>query len=78
MISNYFLSWAWSDFSPRIVSISSCMKAQGTVEPCRGHLSPLGQKACNTNCQDQTEMKVLLTSLPCLMMESLQQAKQNL
>ena len=78
IISNYFLSWAWSDFSPRIVSISSCMKAQGTVEPCRGHLSPLGQKAWNTNCQDQTEVMIVLTSLPCLMMESLQQAKQNL
>ena len=55
MISNYFLSWPWSDFSPRIVSISSCMKAQGTVDPCRGHLSPLGQKACNRNCQNTTE-----------------------
>jgi hypothetical protein len=30
---------------PRMVWISSCMKAQGTVEPASGHFSPLGQKA---------------------------------
>ena len=49
-LAHYFLSWPGSDFSPKIVSISSCMKAQGTVEPCSGHLSPLGQKAWNRNC----------------------------
>lgn len=44
------LSWlAGSDFSPRMVSISSCMKAQGTVEPCSGHRSPLGQNACSSS-----------------------------
>ena len=32
-------------YFPRIVCISSCMNAQGTVEPARGHLSPLGQNA---------------------------------
>ena len=31
---------------PRMVCISSCMKAQGTVEPASGHFSPLGQNAC--------------------------------
>ena len=36
-----------------MVSISSCMKAQGTVEPCRGHLSPLGQNAWNENHQSR-------------------------
>lgn len=49
--------------SPRMVSISSFMKAHGIWEPCNGHLSPLGQYA---------------SLLPCLMMESLQQEKQNL
>merc|ERR1719462_1120638 len=46
-----------------MVSISSFMKAHGIWEPCSGHLSPLGQYA---------------SLLPCLMMESLQQEKQNL
>lgn len=27
----------------RMVAISPCMKAQGTLEPTRGHFSPLGQ-----------------------------------
>jgi len=49
-------------FISRMVVISSCMKAQGTVEPASGHLSPLGQNA----------------SLPCLIILSLQQEKQNL
>lgn len=39
----HFLSPCLSPCSPRIVSISSCMKAQGTLLPCKGHLSPLGQ-----------------------------------
>lgn len=29
--------------SPRIVAISCCINAHGTVEPIKGHLSPLGQ-----------------------------------
>lgn len=27
----------------RMVAISPCMKAQGTLEPTKGHFSPLGQ-----------------------------------
>lgn len=27
----------------RMVAISPCIKAQGTLEPTRGHFSPLGQ-----------------------------------
>lgn len=27
----------------RIVAISPCMKAQGTLDPTKGHFSPLGQ-----------------------------------
>jgi len=29
--------------SPRIVAISCCINAHGTVEPIKGHRSPLGQ-----------------------------------
>ena len=50
--------------SCRMVVISPCMKAQGTLDPARGHRSPLGQ---NTS-----------VLLPCFLMESAEQGKQNL
>ena len=50
--------------SCRMVVISPCMKAQGTLEPARGQRSPLGQ---NTS-----------VLLPCFLMESAEQGKQNL
>lgn len=37
-----FLAGASSSL-PRIVAISFCIKAHGTVEPRSGHFSPLGQ-----------------------------------
>jgi len=44
--------------------ISLCMKAQGTLESCSGHFSPLGQYT-----SEQT---------PCRLMLSREQGKQNL
>ena len=48
----------------RMVVISPAMKAQGTLDPARGHRSPLGQ---NTSLLD-----------PCFLIESAEQGKQNL
>ena len=47
-----------------MVAISFCMKAQGTLEPTRGHFFPEGQYTS--------------APAPCLLMESLEQGKQNL
>lgn len=37
------LSFLILNSSPKIVAISPCMKAHGTVDPTKGHFSPLGQ-----------------------------------
>ena len=47
-----------------IVAISPCMNAQGTLEPTRGHFSPLGQYTSPV--------------APCALMLSREQGKQNL
>lgn len=47
-----------------MVVISPCMKAQGTLEPTSGHLSPLGQYTSPV--------------APCCLMLSREQGKQNL
>ena len=62
----YFLFFSSNAFFPscNIVVISPCIKAQGTLEPAKGHRSPLGQ---NTS---------LLA--PCFLIESAEQGKQNL
>lgn len=48
----------------RMVAISPCMKAHGTLEPTRGHFSPLGQYTSPV--------------APCCFMLSLEHGKQNL
>lgn len=48
----------------RMVAISPCMKAQGTLEPTRGHFSPLGQYTSPL--------------APCCLMLCREQGKQNL
>lgn len=48
----------------KMVAISPCMKAQGTLEPTSGHFSPLGQYTSPV--------------APCALMLSLEQGKQNL
>ncbi len=48
----------------RMVAISPCMKAHGTLEPTRGHFSPLGQYTSPV--------------APCCLMLSREQGKQNL
>ncbi|KYO34842.1 hypothetical protein Y1Q_0023299 [Alligator mississippiensis] len=47
-----------------MVAISPCMKAQGTLEPTKGHFSPLGQYTS--------------PAAPCALMKSREQGKQNL
>ena len=42
-VSRSFVSGLLFISSPRIVAISPCMKAQGTLDPASGHFSPLGQ-----------------------------------
>lgn len=49
---------------PRIVAISPCMKAQGTLDPTRGHFLPLGQYTSDP--------------APCILMLFLEHGKQNL
>lgn len=48
----------------KMVAISPCMKAQGTLEPTRGHRSPLGQYTSPV--------------APCCPMLSREHGKQNL
>lgn len=42
-VSRSFVSGLLFISSPRIVAISPCIKAQGTLDPASGHFSPLGQ-----------------------------------
>lgn len=66
-VGNYlFLFFSSSACLPscRMVVISPCMKAQGTLDPARGQRSPLGQKT-----------SVLV---PCFLMDSAEHGKQNL
>lgn len=50
--------------SPRMVTISFCMKAHGTLDPTRGHFLPEGQYTS--------------APAPCRLIESREQGKQNL
>ena len=66
-VGNYlFLFFSSSACLPscRMVVISPCMKAHGTLDPARGQRSPLGQKT-----------SVLV---PCFLMDSAEHGKQNL
>jgi len=47
--------------SPRIVAISFCINAHGTVEPANGHFSPLGQYTWGRG----KEIKIILVGLVC-------------
>lgn len=42
-VSRSFFSGLLVISSPRMVAISPCIKAHGTLEPAKGHFSPLGQ-----------------------------------